>query len=93
MKKYTRRLIMVGMGLLLAICSAAGTYSMAVQSPITGNNASASLFLQTTSTPQPDDPSEIGSTDGIVAMGGVIALIVVIPIVLRRKYWMRQSTQ
>jgi len=44
--------------------------------------------VQPTSTPQPKDLSEIGSTDGIVIMGFLIALIVIVPILLRRKAWM-----
>lgn len=84
---------MVGMGLLLAIFSAALTYSIAVQFPVTSNDAGAALFLQTTATitPQPEDQSEIGSTDGIVIVGGVIVMIVVLPIFLRRREWMRNA--
>jgi hypothetical protein len=44
--------------------------------------------LQPTTSPQPQDVSEIGSTDGIVAMVGIIVLIVIVPILLRRKEWM-----
>jgi len=93
MKKYMRRFLILGMGLLLAIFSAALTYSIAVQLAGLANNSGAALFFQATVTPQPEDQSEIGSTDGIVALGGVIALIVVIPILLRRKFWMRQPSQ
>jgi hypothetical protein len=45
-------------------------------------------MMQPTSTPKPKDISEIGSTDGIVIMGILIALIIIIPILLRRKSWM-----
>ena len=84
---------MIGSGLLIAIFSAALTHSVAVQSSRLGGNTGVVLFFQTTATPQPEDESEIGSTDGIVAMGGIIVLIVVVPIFLRRKYWMRQTGQ
>jgi len=36
--------------------------------------------------------SEIGSTDGIIILGGVIVLIVIVPIVLYRKAWMHPSS-
>jgi membrane protein YdbS with pleckstrin-like domain len=52
------------------------------------NFGGAAFFLPSTSTPQPKDMSEIGSTDGIVIMGILIALIVIIPILWRRKTWM-----
>lgn len=49
----------------------------------------AALFsIQPTSTPQPADLSEVGSTDGIVIMGILIALIILVPILLRRKSWL-----
>ena len=92
MKKKLRRLIIIGLGSLLALSSAALTYSVAIQSPEPGSNTGAALFLQTTGTPQPQGESEIGSTDGIVVMGGLIALIVVIPIFLRRKDWNRDTS-
>lgn len=94
MKKYTRRLLIIGMGLLLAIFSAALTFSIAIQSEnLKNNNTGAALFLQATATPQPEGESEIGSTDGIVVVGGVIVMIVVVPILLRRKSWVRQPLQ
>jgi len=54
-----------------------------------GNLGAAAFFLQTTPTPQPKDLSKVGSTDGIVAMGFFIALIIIVPILLRRKSWMQ----
>lgn len=79
---------------MLAIIGAALTHSLAMQSFGPAFDTRASLLLQTTATPQPDDEkdrSEVGSTDGIVVMGVVIVLIVAIPILVRRKHWMRQS--
>ena len=93
MKRYMRRFLIFGIGLLLAIFSAALTYSIAIQSAEVGNNIGAALFLQATPPPQEKDQSEVGSTDEIVALGGIIVLIVVVPILLRRKYWMRQPPQ
>ena len=47
---------------------------------------SNAIILQTTPTPQTaDDTSVIGSTDGILAMGIVIVLIVTFPLLLRKK--------
>ena len=42
---------------------------------------------QITVTTQPQDISEIGSTDGIVALGLLIGLIVITPILVQRKTW------
>jgi len=54
-----------------------------------GYPGATAFFLQATPTPQPKDLSKIGSTDGIAAMGILIALIIIIPILLRRKSWMQ----
>jgi hypothetical protein len=80
-----RPIITAGLGLALALFSAAITYSAPPVIP--GNMTAAGVFLQPTTTPQPQDLSEIGSTDGIIAMGLVIALIIIIPILLQRKAW------
>ena len=82
-----RPIITVGLGSLLALFSAAITYSTppAMEGAF---GAAAFLVLQPTSTPKPKDLSEIGSTDGIVFMGILIVLIIVIPILLHRKSWM-----
>jgi hypothetical protein len=86
MKKFMRPMITLGLGLVLALFSAALTYS----APPTAQAdlSAAALFIQPTKTPQPEGLSEIGSTDGIVAMGFVLALIIIIPILLRRRSWM-----
>lgn len=45
----------------------------------------AGVALQTTPTPQADDASVIGSTDGILIMGLVIVLIVTLPLLFRKR--------
>lgn len=89
MKKYSRRIAILCAGLILAAAGAAVTHSMAVQSSQPAIDNSAAFFLQTTATPQSEDQSEIGSTDGIVVMGVMIVLIVSVPIFVRRRTWMR----
>jgi hypothetical protein len=90
MRKIMRPALFIGTGLILALLSAA--LSRPVQ-PLESENLSAAVFfLQATTTPEPEGVSEIGSTDGIVVMGGVIVLIVIVPIILRRKHWI-ESTQ
>ena len=86
MKKLVRPALVFGICLSLALLSTALTYSYqpAMQASLT---ATASP-LQPTITPQPQDLSEIGSTDGIVAMVGIIVLIIIVPIILRRNDWM-----
>lgn len=95
MKYYSRRILFLTAGLLIAIIAAALTHSIAGQTSQPATGPRPALQLQATATPQPDsqeDKSEIGSTDGIVVMGVVIVLIVAVPIIVRRKHWMRQST-
>lgn len=86
MRKTVRSIIAISLSLALAALSAALTYSAPV--PIQGD-FSASVFFQTTPTPQQEGESEIGSTNEIVIMGGLIILIIVTPIFLRRKSWMQ----
>jgi hypothetical protein len=87
MHKIMRPIITIGLGLVLALSSAA--LSSSKPPAMQGNLGAAALFLQPTPTPQPQDLSKIGSTDGIAAMGILIALIIIIPILLRRKSWMQ----
>jgi len=64
--------------------------AFATKAPALGNVTGAAFFVQTTPTPLiEEDQSEVGSTDEIVIMGGVIALIVLLPILAQRKSWMR----
>jgi hypothetical protein len=93
MKKYFRTILILVLAFLLALLMAAFTQALAAQSSPPGKDSAAAFLFQTTATPQLEDKSEIGSTDGIVVMGGMIALIVVLPILVRRKYWMRQPSQ
>ena len=50
-----------------------------------------SHLQQTTPTPTDSDASVAGSTDGIVWMGIVIALIVLVPMLVTRLTWSRQT--
>ncbi len=85
MRKRVRSTIAITLSLVLAAISAALTYSAPL--PIHGNFSSGESFYQTTPTPEQEGTSEIGSTNEIVLMGGVIALIIITPILLRRKSW------
>ena len=73
--------------LILALFSAALTYVTPPAMQI--NFPDADFFQEPTSTPSVEDASEIGSTDGIIVLGGVIVLIVIVPIFLYRKSWMQ----
>ena len=87
MKKFVRPIITLGIGFLLALLSAALTYS--TPPAMEGTIGDAAFFrMQPTPTPSPNDLSEIGSTDGIVIMGILIALIIIVPILLQRKSWL-----
>ena len=87
MKKFVRPIITIGIGFLLALLSAALTYS--TPPAMEGAFGGAVFFgMQPTPTPLPNDLSEIGSTDGIVIMGILITLIIIVPILLQRKSWL-----
>ncbi len=81
-----RPILTIGIGFLLALFSAALTYS--APPTMQGSLAAAAFFLQPTKTPQPKDLSVVGSTDWITVMGFAIALIIIVPILLNRKSWM-----
>lgn len=70
-------------GLLLA-----GLVALLGSAPANQTGAAA-LRLGLTATPAPQPVSEAGSTDWIVLMGVVIVLIVILPIIFRRRTWAR----
>ncbi|HEY2982358.1 MAG TPA: hypothetical protein VGJ22_14330 [Anaerolineales bacterium] len=88
MRKAARALqpiAVIGIGLVLALASAA------VSRPVFAPNElrAAALSLQVTPTAALPAASEIGSTDGIMLMSVIIVLIVIAPILVRRKSWTR----
>jgi predicted membrane protein len=86
MRRTIRPIITLGLGFVLALLSAALTYS--TPPAMQGNfGGAAAFFMQSTLTPPSQDLSEIGSTDGIVIMGFLIAVIIVIPILIQRESW------
>lgn len=86
MKRLIRPVILVSISLLIALFSAAVTYTAKISS--SSYSTTAALFFQSTPTPPvEEDRSVVGSTDGIVVMGGVIALIVLVPVLVKRKSW------
>jgi hypothetical protein len=90
MKRFIRPAIVLGVSLLIALSSAAITYTAKISG--LGYSTTASIFLQTTPTPKAEqDRSEVGDTDLIVIMGGVLTLIVLIPVIIQRKSWMRME--
>jgi hypothetical protein len=86
MRRTLRPFITIGYGCILALLSAALNYS--APASMDAAMSGTAFLMQPTSTPQPKDLSEIGSTDGIVIMGVLIALIIIVPILLRRKAWL-----
>jgi len=86
MKRIAHPAIIISISLLIALFSAAVTYTAKMSGK--GYSSSTALLLQTTPTPPAkEDQSVVGSTDGIVIMGGVITLIILIPILANRKLW------
>ena len=85
MKRIIPIIITIGLSLLLALFSAAITYSSPSQAQ--KSLPDSAYLLQATPTPPQEDRSEIGSTDEIAIMGGVIALIIIVPILMKRSSW------
>jgi hypothetical protein len=85
MKRLTPSLITIVLSLGLALFTAALTYS--APSEARANIAKSDSFRQATPAIQASDKSVIGSTDQIVVMGGVIAAIIIVPILSSRKSW------
>lgn len=85
MNKFVLPAIIIGFSFILALVSASLTCS--VQATSFPNLSGATLSLQATPTPAAKDKSEVGSTDEIVVMGGVIAVVIFAPIFVSRKKW------
>lgn len=93
MKRTARVFIIIILASLLAMLLTIFTQALASRATFTQADTDASFFFQATTTPEPEDKSEVGSTDGIIVMGGVISLIIIIPILARRKRWANQPSQ
>ena len=90
MRKFIRPVLILGISLIIALSAAAITYTAKIAS--NGNSTAATLLLQDTPTPQvKEDRSEVGSTDLIVIMGGVITFIVLVPVLAQRKAWTQKA--
>ena len=79
-----RQSALTGIGLLLAIVSAALSQPVFTASSLSAN---AAFAVKVTATSPVEQTSQIGSTDGIMLMSVIIVLIILIPILLRRKTW------
>jgi hypothetical protein len=76
--------------LIIFVALSCTVIAFSTRPPVTSNPAGAALFVQITPTPTvEEDGSEVGSTDEIIVMGGVIVAIVLIPILLQRKVWVQ----
>jgi hypothetical protein len=85
-----RPIITLTVSLFLALSCAAATHTARTFG--SDNTTTASLFLQTSPTPPvEEDRTEVGSTDGIVVMGGVIVMVVLVPILLQYKTWKHRA--
>ena len=86
--------LMVFTGIVLALISA--FVSSASVSAVSESNhrfnpniAAAAIYQASTPTPASGAVSRAGSTDGILAMGVVIVIIVLVPILIRRSLWIK----
>ncbi len=77
-----RPIALIGIGLLFAITGAV----LAGQPASSAAGLTAGAFAAA-ATPTPPPVSEVGSTDWITLTSILIVLIVITPILVRRKYW------
>jgi len=69
---------------LVFVLAAVANFGYPAVSP--KNLSAASLSMQITTPSQPaENVSEVGSTDGIVIMGFVLVIIVIVPVLFRKK--------
>jgi hypothetical protein len=85
MKRLMPSLITIALSLILALFTAALTYSS--PSNARANITDGDFFRQETAIPVKADKSVVGNTDQIVIMAGVISAIIIVPILLSRKSW------
>lgn len=95
MNKLIRPAIIVASAIFLALACTVVAFS--TKAPVLNNTVSAAFLAQVQETPTPpveveeEDNSEVGSTDEIVIMGGVIAVIVLLPLLFRREAWIKNG--
>jgi uncharacterized membrane protein len=90
MKKLIRPVLILVIGLLLVFLTMAFRLSKPEQRSSVEQFTIGAIAAQLTPTPEPqpvEDQSVVGSTDGITIMSFVIAAIILIPIVMKRKNW------
>ena len=78
-----RPAVLIVIGLMLALVSAA------VGQPAAFGKAGTPTVI-VTSTPPAVSSSEIGSTDGLVFVSAIIVVIILTPMLLRWKTWLRK---
>ena len=84
-------IILVPVFFLVLACT---SIAFSAKAPTLNNTLTGSFVAQAQETPTPpitEDNSEVGSTDGIIIMGGVIAVIVLLPILLHRNAWVQDD--
>jgi hypothetical protein len=74
--------------LLIAVISAALTYPQKTSGSSYYSTTAAYFLDASAGQPAANDNSEIGSTDGLIVMSGIIVIIVLIPILIQRRSWM-----
>jgi len=88
-KRFIRPASIVVTGFVVALLIAAVTFTG--QAKGKENTITAAMVLQSTPVPQNnEDRSEVGSTDNILVMSGVITVIILIPVLFSYKSWKRE---
>jgi hypothetical protein len=86
LKKTMKTSHIFGFTVLLMMIVAVALILSALNNPVaSAQQMNASIQAQVTSTPLEGDQTVAGSTDGIVVMGLIIAVIIFTPLIFRRK--------
>lgn len=86
LKKTMKTSHIFGLTVLLMMIVAVALILSALNNPVaSAQQMNASIQAQVTSTPLEGDQTVAGSTDGIVVMGFIIAVIIFTPLIFRRK--------
>jgi hypothetical protein len=90
--KISLRSTSIGLWILAGVVVIMTAVALTIPISPAQNSPTAGAMVGTVSSPpQPD--TEVGSTDGIVMLAALIALIITVPIILRWRDWIRNNNK
>jgi hypothetical protein len=88
--KKTQQIIRLITALIISLFLIVACSQLNSTSIVQKSLGSAAIFQQATPTHPVEDKSVPGTTDGIVIMGFLIVVIVIAPILIKRKTWLKK---